>query len=273
MSDGWRLALRQLAGAARLDLRRALLSKRALGLYLLTAAPVALVAAWAMTPFPTEEFGGPAESLPVYAVVFELYIRVTVFFSTLFLFVSLYRAEILEKSLHYSLLTPARREIVALGKYLSALVASATVLSAGAAALFLVVASPWGGATLAAYLLRGPGLANLLAYVGVVVLACAGYGALFLLVGVVFRNPVLPAAAIWVWEAANLLLPPFLKRFSVIFYLQSLYPVPLARGVFEVVAEPAPPIPSILGALVFIAAVLALTAWRVRRMDLTYGGE
>ena len=118
-----------------------------------------------------------------------------------------------------------------------------------------------------------PGLTNLVAYLGTVVLACAGYGALFLLVGVLFRNPVLPAAAIWVWESINPLLPSLLKHFSVIYYLQSLYPVPLPRGLFEVVGNPAPTWAAVLGALLFVAFVLALVGWRVRRMDLAYGGE
>ena len=89
----------------------------------------------------------------------------------------------------------------------------------------------------------------------------------------VSRNPVIPAAAIWGWEAANLLLPPLLKRVSVIFYLQSLYPVPLVPGLFEVTADPAPAWLATLGAALLIAVVLTIVTWRVKRMDLAYGGE
>lgn len=270
--DGRRLA-RQLAGIVRLDLRRALLSRRSLAVYALALGPVALVAAWAASPLPERIASGPQEAVQLFAVVFELYLRVSVFFSCLFLFVSLYRSEILERSLHYYLLTPARREVVALGKYLAALVASVTVFAAGTVALFLLIASAWGAPAMGNYLFNGPGLANLSAYLGVLALGCAGYGALFLLVGVWFRNPVIPAAAIWAWEAANLLLPPMLKRVSVIFYLQSLYPVPLVPKLFEVAADPAPAWLATLGAILFIGAVLVLVTWRVRRMDLAYGGE
>lgn len=269
----WGLVGRQLLGTLRLDLRRALLSPRSLALYFLAFAPLALVGVWALTPFPTRELAGPQETAVVFGVLFELYVRVSIFFSTLFLFVNLYRAEILERSLHYYLLTPVRREVVAAGKYLAALVASAGVFVLATAALFLVVAAPWGMTALGNYLFQGPGLANLFAYLGVVVLACAGYGALFLLVGLLFRNPVLPAVVIWMWESGNLLLPPLLKRLSVIFYLHSLYPVPLARGPFEVVAAPAPAWQSILGAALFVGVVLGIAGWRVRRMDLAYGGE
>ncbi len=269
----WRLAARQLAGTLRLDLRRSLLSPRSLAVYFLAFAPLALVTVWVLTPFPTEEFDGPHHGSHVFTVLFELYVRVSVFFSGLFLFVSLYRSEILERSLHYYLLTPVRRELLALGKYLAALIAAAGTFLIGTTAIYLVVISPWGTAAMANYLFSGPGLGNLGAYLIVVTLACAGYGALFLLVGVLFRNPVLPAAAIWVWESANPLLPSSLKHVSVIFYLKSLYPVPIARGLFEVVGEPASMLGSIVGAILFIVFVLAVAAWKVRRMDLAYGGE
>ena len=262
MSGGdWAVTGRQLLGTLRLDLRRSLL------------APGLLVAIWALTPVPAREFSGPQESIVVFSVVFELYVRISIFFSALFFFVSLYRSDILERSLHYYLLTPVRREVVALGKYLAALIASVSIFSIGTVVMFFFITMPWGLSEQSNYLFQGPGLSNLLGYLGVVALACAGYGALFLLVGVVFRNPVLPAAGLWVWEAANLLLPPLLKRFSVIFYLHSLYPVPLARGVFEVVADPAPVWLSVTGAVFFVTLVLFVAGWRVRRMDLAYGGE
>ena len=270
--DG-RLALRQVLGTVRLDLRRSMLSPRSLAVYFLAFAPLALVGVWALTPFPTDEFDGPQDGSIVFTVLFQLYIRVSVFFSGLFLFVSLYRSEILERSLHYYLLTPIRRDLLALGKYAAALIAATAIFMVGTAAIYLVVLSPWGTTAMTNYLFSGPGLSNLLQYLATVALGCAGYGALFLLIGVMFRNPVLPAATLWIWEAANPLLPTFLKHFSVIYYLQSLYPVPLPRGLFELVGDPAPTWASILGAVVFIALVLAVTSWRVRRMDLAYGGE
>ena len=34
----------------------------------------------------------------------------------------------------------------------------------------------------------------------VAALACVGYGAVFLMCGIFFRNPMIPAAVVWVWE-------------------------------------------------------------------------
>ena len=113
----------------------------------------------------------------------------------------------------------------------------------------------------------------MMAYLSAVVLGCAGYGAIFLVVGLVFRNPVVPAAVLWIWEAANLLLPALLKKFSVIYYLQALYPIPLTKTLFEVVSEPPPAWVAVLGAVVVTLAVLALAGWQVRRMEVSYGGD
>ena len=43
--------------------------------------------------------------------------------------------------------------------------------------------------------------------------------------GLLFRNPMIPAAVVWVWEGLNPFLPALLKKISVIFYLKSLCPV------------------------------------------------
>lgn len=267
------LMMRQLAGTLRLEIRRSLFARRAFAVYFLAFAPVALVALWAVSPFPTREFGGIQEAATVFSVMFEAYLRVSIFFSTLFLFVNLYRAEILERSLHYYFLAPVRREVVATGKYLAALITAAGLFIVSTTILFVLTTIPWGMTEFANYVFRGPGLGNLIAYLSVVVLGCAGYGAIFLVVGLVFRNPVIPAAVIWLWEAANFVLPALLKKFSVVYYLQALYPIPLTQTLFEVVTEPPPAWVAVLGAIVVTVAVLALAGWRVRRMEVSYGGE
>lgn len=267
------LMMRQLVGTLRLEIRRSLFGRRAFAVYFLAFAPLVLVALWAISPFPTSEFDGAQEAMTVFAFMFEAYLRVSIFFSALFLFVNLYRADILEKSLHYYFLAPVRREVVAAGKYLAALVVSCGFFLIGTLLLFVLTTIPWGLSEFSTYVFRGPGLGNLIAYLSVVVLACAGYGAIFLVIGLVFRNPVIPAALIWIWEAANLLLPPLLKKFSVVYYLQALYPIPLTRSLFEVVVEPPPVWVAVLGAVAVTVAVLAFAGWRVRRMEVSYGGD
>ena len=101
-------------------------------------------------------------------------------------------------------------------------------------------------------------------------LACIGYGAVFLILGVLFRNPILPAAVVLGWELIHFLLPPLLKRISVVHYLKGLIPTPMSEGPFAVVVEPPAAWVSTLGLLLFAIATLALAAWRVRRMEVLY---
>lgn len=272
-AQDWAKVLRQLIGTIRLEIRRTVFAKRTIGVYFLAFAPVALVALWAISPFPTRELDGVAEAATMFAVMFEAYLRVSIFFSCLFLFVNLYRGEILERSLHYYFLAPVRREVVAAGKYLAALMVACGFFLISTTMLFILTTIPWGASAFSTYVFGGPGLGNLLSYLSVVILACSGYGAIFLVVGLLFRNPVIPAVVIWLWEAANLLLPPLLKKFSVVYYLQALYPVPLTRSLFEVVAEPPPAWVAVGGAVLLTLLVLAVAGWRVRRMEVSYGGE
>jgi hypothetical protein len=65
-------------------------------------------------------------------------------------------------------------------------------------------------------------------YTGVTVLACVGYGSIFLAVGLLFRNPIIPTAFVLVWESANPFLPTVLNKTSLLYYLQSLCPVSAA---------------------------------------------
>lgn len=269
----WGQVGRQVLGILRLEIGKNLVSQRALALYFLAFAPVVLVGFWAAFPVGHEQFGGPAGGASIFANLFPFYLRGAVFLSALFLFTSLYRTEILEKSLHYYLLTPVRREVLTAGKYLAALVAMTATFVVATTLMFLFFGMPWGFGELVGYLFRGAGLGNLIAYLGIVILGCAGYGAVFLLAGLFFRNPIVPGAVFLAWEVANFLLPPLLKKVSVIHYLKSLYPIPVREGPFAIVAEPTPAWISVPGVILFTLLVLAVAGWRARTMEITYGGE
>ncbi len=270
----WGLIRRQVTGILRLELRNNLISRRSFALYFLAFAPVALFMVWTISPA-TRHFDGPAQAVAqIFAPVFVGYLRTVIFLTALITFMSLYRSEILERSLHYYYLTPVRRWVLVVGKYCSALLSTFVVFTVSTTALFVLTCIPWGPGATARYIFDGPGLGNLTAYVGIAILGCIGYGAVFLLVGLFFKNAIVPAAMIWGWEAINFLLPPLLKKASVIYYLRSLYPIPLPKGFIEVmVAEPTSPWISTPGLLIFTALVLAFAGWRARHMEINYGGE
>jgi len=267
------LIRRQITGILRLELGKNFLGRRALGMYFLAFSPLPLGLIWALFSGAGEGLGGPSSVAPMFANAFSLYLRFSLYMSSLLVFMSLFRSEIMEKSLHYYLLTPIRREVLLVGKYVSAFLAITVTFTLSTTSLYLLSISPWGLSRLAQYLLRGPGLGNLMAYLGIVVLGCAGYGAVFLVAGLFFKNPVVPAAVFWVWELANPVLPSVLKKISVVHYLRSLEPIPIEAGPFAIVADPTPVWVAVPGILVFTAAVLLLAGWRARRLEITYGDD
>ena len=119
----------------------------------------------------------------------------------------------------------------------------------------------------------GPGLGQLLTYSGITVLACIGYGAFFLVIGLFFRNPIIPALVLYGWEWINFLLPPLLKKISVIHYLNSLVPIPVSQGPFAVVAEPTPSWIAIPSLIIVTALVLIGAGYRIRHMEIKYGSD
>jgi hypothetical protein len=121
------------------------------------------------------------------------------------------------------------------------------------------------------YIFGGPGLTQIVSYLVIAGLGCLGYGAFFLLIGLFFRNPIIPALLIYGWEWLNFLLPPFLKKISVIHYLTSLAPVPISQGSFAIVAEPTSAVFAVPGLLIVTIAMLGIACWRIRGLEISYG--
>jgi ABC-type transport system involved in multi-copper enzyme maturation permease subunit len=269
----WRLWRRQVAAVLGLELRKTFLRLGALPVLFLAAAPVGLLAARAAVLLAAGRSDSLASETAAFANIFQAFIlRLGIFFGCVGIFTQLFRGELLQRTLHFYFLAPLRREVLLVGKYLAGLLAATAIFTIATAASLFLVYLPDGAAG-REYLLHGPGFAQLGAYVGVAALACAGYGAVFLLMGLLFRNPMIPAAAVLGWESINFLLPPLLKRASVVYYLQSLCPVPISEGPFAFPAAPASPLAAIGGLLALAAALLAIAAWRVRRVEVLYGQD
>jgi len=112
-------------------------------------------------------------------------------------------------------------------------------------------------------------------YVLVTTLACVGYGAVFLMCGILFRNPMIAAAVVWVWENLNPFLPSLLKKISVIFYLKNLCPVevpiPPPFNVMVVEADPTPFWLAVPGLLAVALILLVYSAISARKLEISYG--
>ena len=270
----WALWIRQIIAILRLEAKKNFLGRRAILIYLLALAPVLLLAAIALVPDTAREMRSGNLAFTVFANIYEgLILRTIIFFGCAWIFMNLFRGEIVDKSLHYYFLAPVRREVLVAGKYLSGLL-TAIILFAGstAGALFFFYFARGYPANVN-YLFDGPGLGQVFAYLGITILACIGYGAAFMVIGLFFRNPIIPALVAYGWEWINFLLPPVLKKISIIHYLHSLAPVPVPEGPFALVADPTPAWISIPGLLVMTTLVLVFAGLRIRRMEIRYGGE
>jgi len=217
----------------------------------------------------------------IFATVFQFFfLRLAIFFGCVGIFMNLFRGELIDKSLHFYLLAPIRREVLLAGKYLAGLIATVIIFTASTALQFWLLLLPYDSTTTSQYLQSG-GWQHLASYLGVTALACLGYGSVFLAAGLFFRNPLIPAGIVLVWESANLFLPAALKKISVIFYLQSLCPVvaPPDRDMNPLLAllissaEPTPAVLAVGGLLVVTALILFFGARKARTLEINYGTD
>jgi len=260
-----------------LEMRKRFLGKRAIPVYLLALIPLFLFTARliAVRVFHVGDGGELAHDRVMYAALFRtLILRFVVYFGCVFVFVPLFRGDILDRSLHYYFLVPLKRSTLTIAKYVSGLSAALLLFNGVTAATWAILYLTHGPQALTEQLFSAHGVFELGSYLLVASLACVGYGAVFLAAGVFFKNPIVPAVVILGWESINALLPPVLKKISVIHYLESLCPVsiPLDSGI-SILADPASPWVAIPGILVLAAVLVALAARRVSRLEILYGVE
>ncbi|HEV2728837.1 MAG TPA: hypothetical protein VGV15_02295, partial [Terriglobales bacterium] len=223
-----------------------------------------------------------SEESILFASVFQFfYLRLAVFFGCLGIFMNLFRGEILDRSLHFYFLAPIRREVLVVGKFLAGLLATCIIFVTSELLQIVAFTAHFPPNVRELYLTNNHGFAQAVTYLGVTALACLGYGAFFLVAGMLFRNPILPAAAILIWEAVNPFLPSLLKQFSVIYYLKSLCPVTIPTPpdtpplLALLVSNPDPVSPplAVIGVMAVAMLALYVSSRRVRRLEINYTTE
>ncbi len=221
------------------------------------------------------------EDRAVFAGIFQyFYLRLAVFFGCLGIFMYLFRGEMSNRTLHFWFLAPARREVLLAGKYAAGLIASATIFGGGALLTLAAMLWPHDAVEIQSYWNAG-GMGHVFWYAAAAALGCVGYGSVFLAVGLYVRNPIIPAAVLLVWEGVNGIFPHAVQKMSVLYYLQSLCPVPAPMDddvptLIRLLAAPAAPASrpgAILGLFVLTAFVLWIAGLAVRRMQINYGTE
>jgi ABC-2 type transport system permease protein len=136
--------------------------------------------------------------------------------AALFYATSLVADEVEGRTLTYLLTRPITRASIMAGKFGAYLATTLTLaLPAAVVTFFILMTSPAAPAL-------GPAAVDLLRDLGVMLLALVAYGALFALLGVLLKRPVIPGLLfLYGWELlANL--PGYLPRLTLTAWLRSL---------------------------------------------------
>jgi len=265
----WSLWMRQALTVMKMELKRYVLGKRWVGVYIFAFAPVMLLTLGLVRRASRPAIGDLTE---IYAIFYQTFtLRLSVFFSCAMVFSQLYRGEVLEKTLHFYLLAPVRREVLTLGKYLAGVVAMSLIF--GTSTILTNLLTYMHNFAWAQFFLEGNGFAYMARYFVVTVMACVAYGGVFVLAGTLFKNPAGAAVLVGAWEAFYFILPAEVQKFTIMHYLQSMLPVAIDRGPFAVVVDPTP---AILG-IPLLAVVAGVFVWLagqvVRLAQVTYSAD
>jgi len=273
----WRLYASQIAVLVRTEVRRNLFTRRRLWVYLLALAPALLLGAHSIFSRYHVDPGSIEDETEVLAGIVQLYyFRLGIFFACMGIFTWLFRGEMVAKTLHYQFLVPVRKEVLVVGKFLAGSVISIALFEAAVLACFYFTYARFGAAG-TSYMFGGPGLAQLGAYLLTTALACLGYGAVFLALSLLFKNPIIPGAMLLGWETVAPIFPSWAQHLSVTFYLKHLCPVKVPvegpMAIFTVVTEPVAPFIAVFGLLCLTVAILAASCFLIHRLEVTYTAE
>ena len=150
-------------------------------------------------------------------VIWGAFVRFSVPVLGVFYGTSLIADEVEDKTITYLFTRPIPRAAILLGKYLAYLVCTVFVVLPSVVSVWLLIV-PMGGRL-------GSSFPDLLKDLGMLALGLAVYGAVFAWVGATFKRPLL-AGLIFVlgWEPIAVVLPGYLRRVTVAYYLQGLVP-------------------------------------------------
>lgn len=153
----------------------------------------------------TEALFGTAMSL--------LYLRFIVPALGVFYGTSLIADEIEDKTITYLFVRPMARGAIVLGKYVAYLVCVVAVVLPSAALVFIIMVP---------FAEMGALVDTLMRDLGLVALGLAAYGAVFLCTGVLFRRPLVGGLIfVFGWEPLALVLPGYLERLTIAYYVQA----------------------------------------------------
>lgn len=271
----WR---RQLMAIFRIEFSKAIFSRRAFSCYALVSMPIVLMFAVAFDESRSGDTSTAFETIEnarrIFGYIFSsLIMSAVLFLGNAAIFTALFRGEMLDRSIHYYLLAPVRREVLVIGKYLAGLAGAFVLFGLCTLICFLLLYVPFGFEQFVTDLSNGIVLQQLGLYLGIVILGSMGYGSVFMATGLLFRNPLIPIIVVAGWEMLHFILPPALKVFSIIYYIKGLLPIPMDEGPLAVIVAPPPMWVSIIGMFGLSAVTVAVSVLILKRLEVKYTEE
>jgi ABC-2 type transport system permease protein len=241
-----------------LSLGQMIWSKRTIFMAVVLGAPVVIalviriVDASGVAPLRVN--GARVGGATMFGIIFWwLYLRFVVPVLGVFYGTSLIADEVEDKTITYLFTRPVPRSAVLIGKYVSYFVCTTLVVLPSLMIVFFLVV-PLGEV--------GPLFLTLITDLGLLALGLAVYGALFALVGSILKRPLVAGLVFaFGWEQVAMLMPGYLRRFTVAYYLQGLVPHAIpSEGITSLLASVFNDTPSAATCLfwLFFALVLSL---------------
>ena len=202
-------------------------------------------------------------------MIWGFYLRFSVPLLGVFYGTALIADEVEDKTITYLFTRPVSRGAVLVGKYLAYLGCTGLVVLPSVMLVFFLVVPLLGGSI-------GTSFPDLVKDLALLAVGLAVYGALFALVGAWFKRPLLTGLVfIFGWEPIVVVVPGYMKRFTVSYYVQGLVPHAMPQdGVVssilailqatEVVPSAAT---SLMGLGVILLGGLSLATWLVERRE------
>jgi ABC-type transport system involved in multi-copper enzyme maturation permease subunit len=259
-----------LFGAARifdLSLAEMIWSRRTIFMALVVGAPVLLATVariiQASGIAPLRVNGVRVDAVSVFGmIIWVLFLRFIVPVLGVFYGTSLIADEVDDKTITYLFTRPLRRGAVLLGKYLAYLACTTLVVLPSVMIVYFLLV-PFGDVARS--------FPSLVTDLGLLAVGIAAYGALFTMIGAWMKRPLVVGLIFtFGWEQFAMLMPGYLRRFTLAYYLQALVPhaMPADDGVASLLQSVFSETPSAgLSIFVLIAVIGLSLAWAMRIVE------
>lgn len=249
-----------------LSLGEMLWSRRSVFLALLVGGPVALAVItriiWMVTPASSLRINGDAVSgAGIFGLmIWLLYVRFIVPILGVFYGTALIADEVEDKTITYLFTRPIPRGSILVGKYLAYLACTVLLILPSVVLVYFLMV-PLGGGSVANL------FPSLLEDLGMLAIGLAAYGAVFAWVGARVKRPLVTGLLFVLgWEPTVLLVPGYLRRVTVAYYMQALVPHAMPQdSAISTILQGFSDVPAATVSLVALAVITLGFLWLAAR--------